>query len=186
MGRRRVKQPLTYGGVPVPWTSSWSAEESFFLARCRWAGMVAICQPSARGEGKPRFGKPHSIRQRQAIVAGLCDLCALPLVGRTKVSLSHARVRLDGATGPCVMQVEPLLHKACAQVSLAHCPSLQRDLRSGDLEVRQVGRYQVQIARMSKIFVEETCGQAVEAAGHAKVVLQAWKNRDLAWLEQAA
>lgn len=181
-----MNAPLIYGGVPVPWTSSWSAEESFFLDRCRWAGMLAICQPFAQGEGKPRFGKPHAVRQRQAIAAGLCDLCAASLAGRTKVSLSHARVRLDGAEGPCVMQVEPLLHKACALISLQHRPSLKRDVASGEVDIRQVGRYQVQIARMSKIYVEEVCGRPVEAAGHAKVVLLGWRDRDLSWLERAA
>lgn len=179
-----IAEPLTYGGAPVPWTSSWSAEESFHLARCQFAGMLAICQPFAQGEGKPRFGKPHAIRQRQAIATGLCDLCAKTLTGRTKISLSHARVRLDGARGPCVMQVEPLLHKGCALTSIQHCPSLKRDVRSGEVEIRQVARYQVQIARMSKVYVQEVCGQAVEAAGHAKVVLEGWRDRDLAWLER--
>lgn len=174
--------PLTYGGVPVPWTASWSAEESFFLARCPYAGELAICQPDIQGEGKPRFGKPHAVRQRKAIALSLCDLCARPLRGSTKVSLSHARVRLDGAEGPCVMQVEPLLHRGCALISLEHCPSLKRDVRSGEVEVRQVGRYRTQIARMSKIYVAEVCGQAVVAAGHAKVELVSWVDRDEAWL----
>lgn len=172
---------LTYGGVPVPWTSSWTAEETFHLARCRWAGMLAICQTVAQGEGKP-----HAQRQRQAIAAGLCDLCAKPLKLKTKVSLSHAGIRLDGAEGPCVMQVEPLLCRPCAIISMAHCPSLKRDIREGVLLVRQVGQHQVQIARMSKAYVKEITGTAVEAAGHAKVVLLNWKDRDAAWLEEHA
>lgn len=175
-----------YGGVPVPWTSSWTAEETFHLARCRWAGMLAICQAEAQGQGKPKFGKPHSQRQRQAIAAGLCDLCAKPLKLKTKVSLSHARVRLDGAEGPCVMQVEPLLCRPCAILSMRHCPSLKRDIRDGSLQVRQVGQYQVQIAKMSEIYVKEITGTAVVAAGHAKVVLLNWKDRDAAWLEERA
>lgn len=181
-----MKAPIFYGGVPVPWTSSWSAEESFHLAHCRWAGMLALCQPEAQGQGKPKFGKPHSQRQRRAIAEGLCDLCAGSLVLKTKVSLSHASVRLDGANGPCVMQVEPLLCKHCAVVSMAHCPSLKRDIRNGSLRVRQVGRYEVQVARMSKAYVRELTGQAVEAAGHAKVVLQSWRDRDGVWLEASA
>jgi hypothetical protein len=177
---------LMYGGVPVPWTSAWTAEETFHVARCRWAGMLAICQAVAQGEGKPRFGKPHSQRQRQAIAAGLCDLCAKPLRLKTKVSLSHARIRLDGAQGACVMQVEPLLCRPCAILSMAHCPSLKRDIKNGTLMVRQVGGYQVQIARMSRAYVKEITGTAVEAAGHAKVVLLSWKDRDAAWLEERA
>jgi hypothetical protein len=71
---------LTFGNTPVPWTASWSAEERFYVAPCRFAdGRRAICQEEAQGRGKPMFGKPHSQRQRQAIVEGLCDLCRKPL-----------------------------------------------------------------------------------------------------------
>ncbi len=66
----------TYGGVPVPYTVSWSAEESFHVAHCPHGRGIAICQAVAPGQGKPRFGKPHSQRQREAIASGLCDLCA--------------------------------------------------------------------------------------------------------------
>jgi hypothetical protein len=57
----------TYGGVPVPYTVSWSAEESFHVAHCPHGRGIAICQAVAPGQGKPRFGKPHSQRQREAI-----------------------------------------------------------------------------------------------------------------------
>lgn len=181
----RPGRALHYGGVPVPWTVSWTAEEPLFLDHCAVAGRLALCQAQRPGEGKPQFGKPHAIRQRVAIAEGLCDLCGRPLAATTKISLSHARVRLDGALGACVMQVEPLLHRPCALVSLDHCPSLKRDVASGEVEIRQVARYQVQIALMSRAYCLETTGRAEEAAGHAKVVLLKWTDRDQAWLEQA-
>ncbi len=173
---------LIYGGIPVPHTASWTAEETFHIGRCPHAKMRAIMQAEAQGQGKPRFSKPHAQRQRQAVINGLCDLCAKSLKLRTTVSLSHARVRLDGATGPCIMQVEPLLHRECAAISVKHCTALRRDIAAGTLAVRQVSRYQVQIARMSKAYGLEIAGQAVEAAGHAKVILLAWTDRDQAWL----
>lgn len=184
---------LHYGGVPVPYTVTWTGEDGsgtdeppFYLAECPHFRALAICQPDARGIGMPQFGKPHSNRQRLVIAKGLCDLCGRPLKAATKVSLSHAKVRLDGALGPCVMQVEPLLHRLCARRSLRHCPSLRRDIREGVLQVRQVNRYQVQAARMACAYVKELTGHAVEALGHAKVVLLQWQDRDEAWLREVA
>lgn len=180
MTDRRI---IRYGGVPVPYTVSWSAEDgNWRLDRCAHAGRLAVMQREARGEGKPRFGKPHSQRQREVIALGLCDLCGKPLAGRTKVSLSHARVVPHGASGPCVMQVEPLLHRECALVSMMHCPSLKRDIQEGSLKIRQVTRHQVQMAMMSAEYMAEITGDARIAVGHGKVVLLAWKNRDEAWL----
>lgn len=177
---------LIYGGVPVPFTASWSAEEKISVGPCLWGGKVALVQPHAPGEGRPRFGKPHSIRQRQVIALGLCDLCAKDLKTKTKVSLSHARVRANGAEGPCVMQVEPLLCRGCAKISMAHCPSLKRDIADGSLIIRQVTRYRVQMAIMSSEYVETITGTRCKAVGHAKVELLAWIDRDADWLDRAA
>lgn len=179
---------LMYGGVPVPNTASWSAEERLFIGRCPHAGdRPAICQDAAQGDGKPLFGKPHANRQREAIVRGLCDLCGKSLDARTKVSLSHAKIRLNGARvgEPTVMAVEPLLHRECAIISMRHCPSLRRDVREGALMVRQVTKYEVQIALMTSEYGLEVAGEAVIAAGHAKVVLLKWRDRDAAWLYAA-
>lgn len=178
-------KPLMYGSVPVPWTASWSEEESFFLARCPYAGRLALCQPERPGEGRPMFGKPHSIRQRKAIALGLCDLCARPLAGRTKVSLSHAKIYGHGAEGPAILQVEPMLHRECALVSMRHCPSLRRDIKAETLMIRQVTRYRVQMALMDATYTEEMTGEARIAVGHAKIELIRWVDRDEAWLEAA-
>lgn len=175
---------LTYGGVAVPYTASWSAEEGrFFLARCRYANALAICQVEARGEGKPRFGKPHSQRQREVIARGLCDLCGRPLAHRTKVSLSHARVVTHGAEGPAILQVEPLLHKECAAISLTQCPSLKRDVKAGTLMVRHVTRHRVQMAVMSAEYMLEMTGEERKAIGHAKVELLRWIDHSADWLD---
>lgn len=132
------------------------------------------------------FGKPHSQRQRSAIARGLCDLCGRPLKARTKVSLSHARVVPHGAEGPCVMQVEPLLHKECAAESMRFCPSLRRDIQNGTLFVRQVTRWRPQAAIMSGEYVESLTGTRQQALGHAKVELLGWQDRDAEWLGVAA
>jgi len=173
---------LLFGNVPVPYTASWTSEESVFLARCPYADAIALCQPSSPGEGKPLFGKPHMCRQREVIALGLCDLCGKPLKNRTKVSLSHARSRANGASPFDVLQVEPLLHKECALLSARHCPSLRRDLRNGTVEVRQVTSWAVQFAIYSEQGTFEACGVRQKSISHAKVQLRAWKDRSPQWL----
>lgn len=176
------REILLWGSVPVPYTASWTAEERHYLAPCPYAGRLALSQDEARGEGKPLFGKPHSNRQREAIALGLCDLCAKPLKIATKVSLSHARPIGHSAGGWEILQVEPLLHRACAAISLDNCPSLKRDIADGSLIIRQVTSHRAQYAIMDEIYTEQITGQAVRSVGHAKVELRNWIDRDVDWL----
>ncbi len=175
---------LTFGNTPVPWTASWSSEEPLTLGRDEVASspLRSLVQPSSPGEGRPQFGKPHANRQRACIAKDLCDLCAKTLRGRTKVSLSHARPQPHGAEGWAILQVEPMLHKECAAISMRHCPSLRRDVRNGTLMVRQVIRHRVQFAIMDEIYTAEVTGFAERSVGHAKVELLKWVDRDEAWL----
>ena len=66
---------------------------------------------------------------------------------------------------------------------MLHCPSLKRDLASGDAAIRQVGSYRVQFAVMDEVYIASLTGQSVRAIGHAKVELMSWVDRDVAWLE---
>lgn len=175
-----------FGAAAVPWTVSWSSEETFTVARCPHAKAMAICQPSSPGVGKPQFSKPHSVRQRECIARALCDLCGRTLKDRTKVSLSHARPQPHGAEGLAILQVEPLLHKECAAESMRHCPSLRRDIARQTLMVRQVLQHRAQFAVMSPEYVESVTGRRLKAIGHAKVELRRWIDRDAAWLESSS
>lgn len=189
---KRRTPALTFGNTPVPYTVSWSGEERFFVAPCPYFNdRPAISQHVAPGEGQPRFGKPHSQRQRETIALGLCDLCGKPLKGRTRVSLSHARARSNGAEGLAILQVEPLLHRECARLSMKYCPSLRRDIEAGTLMVRQVTRSRVQCAIMGPEYVSTYVpGYEPKATdrilGHAKVELIEWRDRDEEWLGRAA
>lgn len=176
---------LYFGNVPVPYSVAWTAENEMRVDVCPHAKAPAICQSTARGEGKPLFGSPHSDRQREVIALDLCDICAKPLKNRTKVSLSHARPRGNAATAWDVLQVEPLLHKECAAISIRHCPSLKRDLANGTVEIKQVLSHRVQFAVYSAQGTFEATGQLRKAISHAKVQLLKWKDRDLSWLEAA-
>ncbi len=118
---------LTYGKAPVPDTTEWSAETDYFIGTFK--GQPALCQPRCQ-EGRPAFGKQHFVRQRQAVYQGRCDLCGRPLRDRTKFSLSEP---LDGN-----LQVEPLLHRECAEISIGACPHLQKGHT-----LRRITRYRV-------------------------------------------
>lgn len=179
-----------FGATAVPFTVSWTGEEKQFVGYCEHASRRALCMAVAPGIGKPQFGKPHSNRQRQAIAQGLCDLCGKSLKTRTKVSLSHARERMNAAGGGTgILQVEPLLHRECALESMRFCPSLKRDIAAGALMIRQVNRYRVQFALMSPEYIHHYVPDYVpdprdQIVGHAKVELMGWIDRDLDWLER--
>lgn len=130
------KLQLSYGDIPVPWPVMWSAEEEYFIAECPWFKRPAICQKEAHGEGVPRFGRPHTLRQRKVMALMLCDVCAKPLKTSTKMSLSNFGA--DYPEGYVLSQVEPLLHADCAKLSIKHCPALRRQLGDGRMRVRQV------------------------------------------------
>lgn len=173
---------LLYGTLPVPWTVSWTAELKHELGE--FAGRPAIVQPTAHGTGKPDFKNPHFVRQRMAMHRHLCDLCGRSLKSATKVSLSDARPSLIGASAGDVLQVEPLLHKACAATSLKHCPHLSRKVRDGEAYIRHVMQHRIQNAIVSADGVEELTGIRQKALGYAKVQLLKWADRDVAWLNR--
>jgi hypothetical protein len=183
---------LSFGNTPVPWTASWSGENLFYVDRCQFAdGRPAICQSSAPGVGRPLFGKPHMIRQRQAIVLECCDLCARPLKGHTRVSLSHARPQPHAAKPGDILQVEPLLHRECAATSMRFCPALQRDVRNGTAMIHQVFRSRVQLAisdpKYVGLYVPGYVAKPDERIiGHAKVQLLRAQSRDEEWLARSA
>ena len=178
---------LTYGDTPVPFAASWSSEARTFVAECRHAKRPAICQEQAPGVGKPLFGRPHFSRQREVIAEGRCDLCGKTLRNSTKVSLSHARPIAHSARGNEILQVEPLLHKECAAISMRFCPSLRRDIANGLLCVRQILAYDVQFAIGDPIYISEYVPDyqaklSERIVAHAKVHLIKWKDRDESWL----
>ena len=176
------RQQLFFGSVPVPYTVSWSDEQTVHLDRCPHAKTIAMCNPMARGVGKPKFGAPHMQRQREVIAKGLCDLCGKPLAARTKVSLSQARPVLHAARPGDVLQVEPLLHRECAAMSMEHCPSLKTQARDSTLMIRQVFTHRVQFSIYSEQGVFEACGIRRKAVCYAKVQLVKFADRPADWL----
>ena len=187
---------LMWGQIPVPWTVSWTGEERQFVAIDPHVRRRALMMDVAPGIGKPQFGKPHSQRQRQCIAECRCDTCGRPIQStELKISLSHARFRDNAAVtanGTGILQVEPLLDRACARDAIRWCPSLKKDIAVGTLSVLQVMSHRVQFAIMGVQFIQHyvpdfvpTPADAKGIVGHAKVELLRWKNRDQQWLEAA-
>ena len=153
-----------------------------FLNRCPHAKRLAICENTARGVGKPKFGAPHMMRQRETIAKCLCDLCGRSIRNATKVSLSRARPIAHAARPNDILQVEPLRHRKCAAICMDWCPSLKKQLALGELNIRQVHRHGVQFAIYSKQGTFEVVGERRLAVSHAKVHLQEFTERDIDWL----
>lgn len=182
-----MPEQIFWGNMPVPYAAAWTGEDELFLGPCPYAGnatgLKAIRQVQARGVGKPTFGKPHMDRQREAIAHDLYDLCGKPLKNRTKVSLSQARPQPHAVNPGDVLQVEPLLHRECAAISVQHCPSLKGQIRDGVYHIRQVFRHACQFAIYSEEGTEIAVGVRVKSISHAKVQLIKWAERDLDWLQ---
>jgi hypothetical protein len=177
-----MAKQLIFGNTPVPYTVSWSGEEEIYLGNCPSSKRLSICQVSNRGAGKPKFGAPHMMRQREAIAKCLCDLCGKSIRNSTKVSLSQARPQGHAASPFDILQVEPLLHRKCAAICMEWCPSLKSQLARGDLKIRQVQSHGCQFALYSEQGVFEAVGVRKKAVSHAKVHLQKYTERNLAWL----
>ena len=175
---------MIYGSVEVPWTAGWTGESEFSIAPCRWAeGRMAICQSEAPGRGKPQFAKPHMIRQRQAMVELRCDLCGRQLAAATKVSLSSPRLTIVSGHGAIPLQVEPLLHRSCAQRAIQLCPELRRRRAAGDLLIRQVFACKPVLSLLNEAAAELYTGRRYRGAvGHMKLAVTRSVERDECWL----
>jgi hypothetical protein len=116
-----MMQPLTFGGLPVPWNASWSGERRFEIRPCRWAeGMPAMWQPFAPGSGRPIFAKPHFVRQRRSIAQFLCTVCGDHTPRADRWWFGHGTL-----TDGMYMTTESPVHRACAVLALQNCPHLK-------------------------------------------------------------
>lgn len=180
---------LMYGNIPVPYSAAWTEENTYFLAPCPWVnsqrqykGLLALHQKSAPAQGRPTFAKPHMNRQRESLFKGLCDICAMPMRNRTKVSMSEERwTDVQGVKMPLV--VEPLCCRGCARVALTQCPHLKRQIQSGQIIVRQVYKYDLAFSQLTGEATMEFAGvYAPGTIGHLKMRLQKSAIRSLDWL----
>ena len=142
--------------VLVPYITTWSTEKALpttVVARRSGIGYldetlgdrddhgVLWTRIASRpGQGRPMFGKVHSLRQRRAMHRLLCQVCAAP-ADRTDQGVLWLLndTREDWRTWPEGMAcTEPPVCLPCARTSVHACPSL----RKGWVAVR-VGQFPV-------------------------------------------
>jgi hypothetical protein len=180
-----------YGKTPVASSVIWSEEKvvrPWALRPCEFAsGVMAVCPPDKRGQGKPIFGATHPLRQRQAVQSWLCEVCRKPIKLKTKISLSNERNTMVDGVGIVPLVVEPLCCVKCAWLSCQHCPHLKARVADGTILVRQVFKVEFVAQQLNAEATMEFCGfEAPGVIGHIKLALTKYELRDLAWLEGMA
>lgn len=131
------------GGVRVPFIAQWAGETptvGLIVMRRGIGGGIAYADeywadrnsdvlwvraPSARGRGEAYLGKVHPLRQRQAMLRMLCQVCGLPTAD------DEERLFLVRDTGgkPIVegeKTASPPVHEECAQETVRDCPHLRQ------------------------------------------------------------
>lgn len=107
----------------VPWNASWSAEDTYEVRNCRWAGgMPAMWSPHKPGEGHPIFAKPHMVRQRRSIVEFRCTVCG----EKTHHLDRYWFVLGEKIEGWAWATTEAPVHLHCAHLAMEVCPHLRK------------------------------------------------------------
>ena len=135
-------------GISVPWVNVCGAEGDVPTV-VRWDRNVGRDAVFFDDEGQtvPDFTRQSIQRQREAMVAGLCQVCARPVPWSRRflvlAPLSVDHIDLGGRQVPVV--TEPWLDERCAHIATTRCPALIRRTREDDLRVRQVRRADCQL-----------------------------------------
>ncbi len=124
-------QPLAVStwivGDSVPWTVSWTGEESFDLADSKdFPGLVDLVQVERPGEGRPKFKALHVTRQRRGMADHICHVCGRRTPRNDRYLLpvqSGGFVPVGDDPFRYAANVPPL-HLACARRAQRLCPHL--------------------------------------------------------------
>ena len=114
-------------GENVPWSVSWTGEQSFDLQPSEdFPGRFDLVQVQRPGEGVPRFAAVHVTRQRIGMQRQWCHVCGRPTLTRDRylfpvesggfVTLGDDTMRYAGTVPP--------VHLACARRARLMCPHL--------------------------------------------------------------
>jgi hypothetical protein len=144
-GAATWRLPATGRGAVVPYIAAWSGEEQLStqivgrgLSGIGFADETVADRderdvlwtriPSQPGEGRPLYGKVHSLRQRRAMRRLFCQICAQPAdrneQGVLWLLLDH---REDWPGWPEEMANSyPPVCLPCARLSIRTCPMLRR------------------------------------------------------------
>lgn len=115
-------------GVNVPWSVSWTGEQSFDIALSEdFPGLVDVVQRHRPGEGAPRFKAMHVTRHRRCMADLACHVCGKPTPKGDRYLFpaeSGAMVVMPDNSPRYAANVPPV-HLACATRATAQCPHLR-------------------------------------------------------------
>ncbi len=117
-------------GETVPWSVSWTGEDSYDLvASADFPGFADLVQVQRPGEGVPKFAAVHVTRQRMGILGQLCHVCGRRTMARNRYIFP---VELGGFVAVADTMryagTVPPVHLACARRARALCPHLSHAL----------------------------------------------------------
>jgi len=118
-------------GANVPWSVSWTGEQSFSLQPSQnFPGLMDLVQIQRPGAGEPKFAAQHVTRHRLGMVKHFCHVCGEP----TKI---HDRYIFPIQSGGFLTMPDnstryagnvPPVHLACAKRAQRLCPHLTSTL----------------------------------------------------------
>ena len=117
-------------GDNVPWSVSWSGEDSFRLNASQvFPGYFDLLQTERPGAGSPRFAALHVTRQRLGLIGQLCHVCGrrTPARDRYLFPVESGGFVAVGETMRYAGTVPPV-HLACARRARLACPHLSHAL----------------------------------------------------------
>ena len=117
-------------GENVPWSVSWTDEESFSLRDSSdFPGLVDLVQIERPGSGRPKFAALNVTRQRLGIIGQLCHICGrrTPARDRYIFPVESGGFVAVGETMRYAGTVPPV-HLACGKRARTLCPHLSHAL----------------------------------------------------------
>jgi hypothetical protein len=128
-------------GRPVPWINKWGAWEDPDRFSMAWDPFVQEmgCFYDDDLDGPPDFKAQNPGRQRQSMMAGLCQICGLPVEGIRWLPVhpgSLQPVMVDGVK--VMVTTEPWVHQVCGLFAVDRCPALIRSNHARSWSLRPV------------------------------------------------
>lgn len=165
-------------GIPVPYINLWGAEDvdRLTIAHDQHVGRPGVFLDDA-AELMPDFTRQNMGRQRECMMAGLCQVCARPVPWRRRLlvlaSMSVETVEVDGRMQPVI--TEPWLDARCAEFALTHCPDLIRRGRDEKLDLVAITAREQTTMTVSTGWIEgplQALSERVQPAMWVKVILR--------------
>lgn len=113
-------------GKNVPWSVSWTGEQSFDLRVSNdFPGTMEVVQIQRPGEGSPKFASQHVTRHRLGMTNHLCHVCGRrTLRGDRYIFPAQSGGMVDVEGQQRFVGNVPPVHRACSKQAQRLCPHL--------------------------------------------------------------